>query len=94
MSVLDELVAGAVEDQRAREQNISLDEVKRQTFEAPAPIDARQWLKKADGIPVIAEIKRASPSKGHLSDIGQGIRKRRCQRDFRADRRSSIPWIA
>ena len=29
----------------------------------------RQWLKKADGIPVIAEIKRASPSKGHLSDI-------------------------
>ena len=69
MSVLDELVAGAVEDQRAREQNISLDEVKRQTFEAPAPIDARQWLKKADGIPVIAEIKRASPSKGHLSDI-------------------------
>ena len=25
MSVLDELVAGAVEDQRAREQNISLD---------------------------------------------------------------------
>lgn len=58
MSVLDELVAGAVEDQRAREQNISLDEVKRQTFEAPAPIDARQWLKKADGIPVIAEIKR------------------------------------
>ena len=38
-------------------------------FEASAPIDARQWLKKADGIPVIAEIKRASPSKGHLSDI-------------------------
>ncbi len=29
MSVLDELVAGAVEDQRAREQNISLDEVQR-----------------------------------------------------------------
>ena len=28
-----------------------------------------RWLKRADGIPVIAEIKRASPSKGHLSDI-------------------------
>ena len=26
-------------------------------------------LEEADGIPVIAEIKRASPSKGHLSDI-------------------------
>lgn len=67
MSVLDELVAGAVEDQRAREQNISLDEVKRQTFEAPAPIDARQWLKKADGIPVIAEIKRLRHRKGSLA---------------------------
>ena len=69
MSVLDELVAGAVEDQRSRENNVPLSEVKRMAFEASAPIDARQWLKKADGIPVIAEIKRASPSKGHLSDI-------------------------
>lgn len=69
MSVLDELVAGAVEDQQAREKSVSLDELKRQVAQAPAPIDARRWLKKADGIPVIAEIKRASPSKGHLSDI-------------------------
>ena len=69
MSVLDELVAGAVEDQRSRENNVPLAEVKRMAFETSAPIDARQWLKKADGIPVIAEIKRASPSKGHLSDI-------------------------
>ena len=69
MSVLDELVAGAIEDQQSRESSMPLDEVKRMAFEAPAPIDARQWLKKADGIPVIAELKRASPSKGHLSDI-------------------------
>ena len=40
MSVLDELVTGAVEDQQAREQKIPLDEVKRQAFAAPAPIDA------------------------------------------------------
>lgn len=46
MSVLDELVTGAVEDQQAREQKIPLDEVKRQAFAATAPIDARQWLKK------------------------------------------------
>ena len=55
MSVLDELVAGAVEDQQAREKSVSLDELKRQVAQAPAPIDARRWLKKADGIPVIAE---------------------------------------
>ena len=69
MSVLDELVAGAVEDAKAREALVSLAELKEQVGHAPAPIDAMRWLKRADGIPVIAEIKRASPSKGHLSDI-------------------------
>ena len=69
MSVLDELVAGALEDQRTRELTVSLEDVKKATLAAPAPIDATRWLKRADGIPVIAEIKRASPSKGHLSDI-------------------------
>ena len=69
MSVLDELVAGALEDQQTRELTVSLEEVKNAALAAPAPIDATRWLKRADGIPVIAEIKRASPSKGHLSDI-------------------------
>lgn len=69
MSVLDELVAGALEDQRTRELTVSLEDVKKAVLAAPAPIDATRWLKRADGIPVIAEIKRASPSKGHLSDI-------------------------
>ena len=66
---MDELVAGALEDQRTRELTVSLEDVKKATLAAPAPIDATRWLKRADGIPVIAEIKRASPSKGHLSDI-------------------------
>ena len=69
MSVLDELVAGALEDQQTRELTVSLEDVKKAARAAPAPIDATRWLKRADGIPVIAEIKRASPSKGHLSDI-------------------------
>lgn len=69
MSVLDELVAGALEDQQTRELTVSLEDVKKAALAAPAPINATRWLKRADGIPVIAEIKRASPSKGHLSDI-------------------------
>ena len=69
MSVLDELVAGAVEDAKAREARVSLEQIKRNAAQAAAPLDATRWLRKADGIPVIAEIKRASPSKGHLSDI-------------------------
>lgn len=69
MSVLDELVAGAVEDAKSREALTPLEVIKERAGKAPAPIDARRWLKQHDGIPVIAEIKRASPSKGHLSDI-------------------------
>ena len=69
MSVLDELVAGALQDQRTREQAIPLDAVKQAAAAAPAPLDARRWLRHADAVPIIAEIKRASPSKGHLADI-------------------------
>ena len=69
MSVLDELVAGAVEDAKAREARVSLEQIKRNAAQAAAPLDATRWLRETDGIPVIAEIKRASPSKGHLSDI-------------------------
>ena len=53
MSVLDELVAGALEDQRTRELTVSLEDVKKATLAAPAPIDATRWLKRAYGIPVM-----------------------------------------
>ena len=69
MSVLDELVAGALEDKCDRERVTPLEELKARAASAPAPLDAKRWLRRHDGIPVIAEIKRASPSKGHLIDI-------------------------
>ncbi len=59
MSVLDELVAGALENKRTRELTVSLEDVKKATLAAPAPIDATRWLKRADGIPVIAESRTA-----------------------------------
>lgn len=69
MSVLDELVAGAMEDQQTREREVPLDELKAMAAAAPAPIDAKRWFRSTSAVPVIAEIKRASPSKGHLIDI-------------------------
>ena len=69
MSVLDDLVAGATQDMHERAQRTPLDELKRLTETRTPALDATKWLKRADTIPVIAEIKRASPSKGHLADI-------------------------
>ncbi len=69
-TVLDSLVAGALADQKTREQALSFDELKdrvaRDTYQ---PLDAKAYLRRDDQVPVIAEIKRASPSKGHLTDI-------------------------
>ncbi|MFT9243519.1 MAG: indole-3-glycerol phosphate synthase TrpC, partial [Bifidobacterium aquikefiri] len=70
MSVLDELVAGALADQRERETKLSLTQLQQQVRNMTStPLDATRWLKQPDCIPIIAEIKRASPSKGHLADI-------------------------
>ena len=44
MSVLDELVAGALEDQRTRELTVSLEDVKKAALAAPAPIARHDGL--------------------------------------------------
>lgn len=64
MSVLDELVAGAVEDAKAREAEVSLEQIKRIAAHAAEPLDATRWLRQADGIPVIAESNALRRPKG------------------------------
>lgn len=68
MSVLDEIIAGVREDLEARQAEVTLDDLKerarRQTVALhPMPVY------RADGICVIAEVKRSSPSKGQLATI-------------------------
>lgn len=72
MSVLDDIVAGVREDLADREARISLDQLKERAQRLPSARDAHAALSPHDskpGVRVIAEVKRASPSKGALADI-------------------------
>lgn len=68
MSVLDQLIEGVREDLAARMAVTSLDELKRRVETVAPALDAEAVL-RGEGVSVIAEVKRASPSKGHLADI-------------------------
>ena len=68
MSVLDEILEGVRADLAERQSRVSLDQLKDMARKAPSPLDALGAL-KADGVSVIAEVKRASPSKGALAAI-------------------------
>ena len=67
--MLETLYAGAIEDARKRQEQISLSAIEKLALSAPAALDALSALGSGANVTVIAEIKRASPSKGHLADI-------------------------
>lgn len=71
--MLDGLFAGAVEDAKERERSLSLDAVAEAAVLAAPPRSARHALAPKDQIHVIAEIKRRSPSKGDLAEIGDPV---------------------
>lgn len=67
--MLADLVAGALEDAAERRAARSLAEVEADALAAPAPRDALAALAPADRVKIIAEVKRASPSRGALAEI-------------------------
>jgi indole-3-glycerol phosphate synthase len=67
--VLADLVAGAVEDAAERRTTRPLAEVERDALDRPAPLDAHAALAPAERVKIIAEVKRASPSRGELAAI-------------------------
>ncbi len=68
MSVLNEILDGVRADLAARQQDVTLDQLKDMAGRAPSPKDAMAVLKGED-VAVIAEVKRASPSKGAMAAI-------------------------
>jgi len=67
--MLDDLYAGALSDAEQRLSNSSLAEIASLAEARPASLDALKVLSEGNTINVIAEIKRASPSKGPLAEI-------------------------
>jgi len=67
-TVLDSIVAGVREDLAVRERRTSISDVEQVVLAARPAIDADAVLRRP-GLSLIAEVKRASPSKGALSDI-------------------------
>jgi len=67
--VLDSLVAGALDDASARRGVRPLAAVEADALARPAALDVLVALAPADRVKIIAEVKRASPSRGPLADI-------------------------
>lgn len=67
--ILADLTAGAVEDAERRALSRPLADVERDALARPAARDALAALAPADRVKIIAEVKRASPSRGALAEI-------------------------
>jgi len=67
--VLVDLYAGALADAESRMSVISLADLERAAGEKVPALDAREALQPSDQVKIIAEVKRASPSRGPLADI-------------------------
>ncbi|MCU1423160.1 MAG: trpC [Microbacteriaceae bacterium] len=67
--MLDQLVAGALQDASERRAVRSLAEVERAALDRAPALDVLAALAPRERVHIIAEIKRASPSRGPLAEI-------------------------
>lgn len=68
MSVLDDIIGGVRADLAEREARVPLAEIQRRAAAVPAPLPVLDRF-TSSRLSVIAEVKRASPSKGELAEI-------------------------
>ena len=67
--MLEDLFAGAIADAESRAERVSNAELEALISDQTPALDAKAFLSAGNNIRVIAEIKRASPSKGDLAPI-------------------------
>lgn len=68
-TVLDQIISGVREDLTARRGALPLEQLRDHAQAVAGPLDALAWLSAPGGVHLIAEVKRASPSKGALAEI-------------------------
>src|SRR5947209_1364397 len=64
---LDRIVTQTLTDLEQRKRELPIEEVERLAFARPRPLDLLAALKSTSAVRLIAEVKRASPSKGMLA---------------------------
>ena len=67
--MLEELYAGSIADAESRRQSKSLKLVESEALDAAPALNALEALSRSDRIKVLAEVKRASPSRGQMAEI-------------------------
>ena len=67
--MLADLTAGALADAQRRRESVSFADVERLALERSPALDAMTALAPSERVKIIAEVKRASPSKGALASI-------------------------
>ena len=68
MTVLEDILAGVRQDLAAREAELPLDSLKARAAERRPALSGTAALRQP-GVAVVAEVKRASPSRGRLAEI-------------------------
>lgn len=68
-TVLDEIISGVRDDLGRRRAALPVGALEARLSEAAPALDPMPGIRSAEGVAVIAEVKRSSPSKGALADI-------------------------
>ncbi len=67
--MLEGLFLGSIEDAAKRQESLPTAELENLASKAPSALDALDFLSKSETIKILAELKRASPSRGDLAEI-------------------------
>ena len=82
--MLESLYAGALADAEERLSTTTLSKIEQQALNNPPALDALAFLGGGSKIKVLAEIKRASPSRGDLNEIRNPVALAKTYEDFGA----------